>query len=363
MSGRSPAAMRKKVLLMGRSGAGKTSMRSIIFANLIARETSRLSATLDVEYSTVRFMGDLVLNIWDCGGQEVFLESYFEAERDSIFRDVAILIYVFDIKSAEVEKEFINYERCIKAISRDGQDARVFCLVHKMDVVPPERRKVVFHAKESEIISRSRGLDTRCYPTSIWDETLYKAWSSIVYALVPNVEALGLALSGLADACDADEVVLFEKATFLVVSSRTRRSHRDKHRFEKMSNIVKQLKLACMGSASHLDSVQIANSRFRAILVPLTATTIVMIVTPRPGPAAGLCLLNAAVARPEFDRILLHSAEGGGAAAAASAAAPVAASEAGAPADGVGASAAADAEDSFRQDAAGGDHAVPAMSH
>lgn len=129
---------------------------------------------MDVEYSTVRFMGDLVLNIWDCGGQEVFLESYFEAERDSIFRDVAILIYVFDIKSAEVEKEFINYERCIKAISRDGQDARVFCLVHKMDVVPPERRKVVFHAKESEIISRSRGLDTRCYPTSIWDETLYK---------------------------------------------------------------------------------------------------------------------------------------------------------------------------------------------
>lgn len=134
----------------------------------------RSGAAVDVEYSTVRFMGDLVLNIWDCGGQEVFLESYFEAERDSIFRDVAILIYVFDIKSAEVEKEFINYERCIKAISRDGQDARVFCLVHKMDVVPPERRKVVFHAKESEIISRSRGLDTRCYPTSIWDETLYK---------------------------------------------------------------------------------------------------------------------------------------------------------------------------------------------
>lgn len=37
MSGRSPAAMRKKVLLMGRSGAGKTSMRSIIFANLIGK--------------------------------------------------------------------------------------------------------------------------------------------------------------------------------------------------------------------------------------------------------------------------------------------------------------------------------------
>jgi hypothetical protein len=25
--------------------------------------------------------------------------------------------------------------------------------------------------------------------TSIWDETLYKAWSSIVYMLIPNVKA------------------------------------------------------------------------------------------------------------------------------------------------------------------------------
>lgn len=37
--------MKKKVLLMGKSGSGKTSMRSIIFANYIARDTRRLGAT------------------------------------------------------------------------------------------------------------------------------------------------------------------------------------------------------------------------------------------------------------------------------------------------------------------------------
>ena len=45
---------RKKVLLMGKSGSGKTSMRSIIFANYIARDTRRLGATIDVEHSHVR---------------------------------------------------------------------------------------------------------------------------------------------------------------------------------------------------------------------------------------------------------------------------------------------------------------------
>ena len=55
---------------MGKSGAGKTSMRSIIFANYVARDTSRLGPTLDVEHSHVRFMGNLVLNLWDCGGSK-----------------------------------------------------------------------------------------------------------------------------------------------------------------------------------------------------------------------------------------------------------------------------------------------------
>ena len=53
----SSQAQWKKVLLMGKSNAGKTSMRSIIFANYIARETTRLGYTQDVEHSHVRFLG------------------------------------------------------------------------------------------------------------------------------------------------------------------------------------------------------------------------------------------------------------------------------------------------------------------
>ena len=83
-------AMKKKVLLMGKSGSGKTSMRSIIFANYIARDTRRLGATIDVEHSHVRLLGNLHLNLWDCGGQEAFMENYFSAQRDNIFRNVEV---------------------------------------------------------------------------------------------------------------------------------------------------------------------------------------------------------------------------------------------------------------------------------
>lgn len=59
---------KQKVLLMGKSGAGKSSMRSIIFSNYAPRDVRRLGATIDVEHSRVKFLGNLTLNLWDCGG-------------------------------------------------------------------------------------------------------------------------------------------------------------------------------------------------------------------------------------------------------------------------------------------------------
>lgn len=100
---------KKKVLLMGKSGSGKTSMRSFIFANYMARDTMRLSPTLDVEHHHVRFLGNLVLNLWDCGGQDAFYESYFDSQRDLIFRSVEVLIYVFDVESADTEKDLSHF--------------------------------------------------------------------------------------------------------------------------------------------------------------------------------------------------------------------------------------------------------------
>jgi len=59
---------KQKVLLMGKSGSGKSSMRNIIFSNYVAKDVRRLGATIDVEHSRVKFLGNLVLNLWDCGG-------------------------------------------------------------------------------------------------------------------------------------------------------------------------------------------------------------------------------------------------------------------------------------------------------
>ena len=68
MEKQKPKESKQKVLLMGKSGSGKSSMRNIIFSNYVAKDVRRLGATIDVEHSRVKFLGNLVLNLWDCGG-------------------------------------------------------------------------------------------------------------------------------------------------------------------------------------------------------------------------------------------------------------------------------------------------------
>eukprot|EP00729_Bicosta_minor_P005610 gene5610-23454_t len=298
-------ANKKKVLLMGKSGSGKTSMRSIIFANYIARDTRRLGATIDVEHSHVRFLGDLVLNLWDCGGQEAFMENYFASQRHNIFRNVAVLIYVFDVESRELEKDFHYFQSCLSSIAENSKDAKIFCLVHKMDLIQEDQRDLIFKEREAELKRRSIPLEITCFRTSIWDETLYKAWSSIVVSLIPNVSALKMHLQSFASIMDADEVVLFERATFLVISHTCEDSvrARDPHRFEKISNIIKQFKLSCSKTAAQFQSMEVRNENFAAYIDYFTTNTYVMVIMADASIPSAATLLNIHNARKHFERL------------------------------------------------------------
>uniref|UniRef100_H0Z562 Ras-related GTP-binding protein n=1 Tax=Taeniopygia guttata TaxID=59729 RepID=H0Z562_TAEGU len=296
-------AMKKKVLLMGKSGSGKTSMRSIIFANYIARDTRRLGATIDVEHSHVRFLGNLVLNLWDCGGQDTFMENYFTSQRDNIFRNVEVLIYVFDVESRELEKDMHYYQSCLEAILQNSPDAKIFCLVHKMDLVQEDQRDLIFKEREEDLKRLSRPLECVCFRTSIWDETLYKAWSSIVYQLIPNVQQLEMNLRNFAQIIEADEVLLFERATFLVISHYQCKEQRDVHRFEKISNIIKQFKLSCSKLAASFQSMEVRNSNFAAFIDIFTSNTYVMVVMSDPSIPSAATLINIRNARKHFEKL------------------------------------------------------------
>ena len=71
------------------------------------------------------------------------MDNYFTSQRENVFRNVEVLIYVFDVESREVEKDMHYYQSCLEAILQYSPDAKIFCLIHKMDLIPEDQRKVV----------------------------------------------------------------------------------------------------------------------------------------------------------------------------------------------------------------------------
>lgn len=246
-------------------------------------------------------MGNLRITLWDCGGQDTFMETYFETQREAIFRQAGVLIYVLTVKddprdSVDVTKDMSYFSRAMESLKRYSPNARVFCLIHKIDMVNTTERDNVMEEFQQQIKGMTEGpLRVSCYRTSIWDETLFEAWSQIVHDLIPDVEILDAQLKHLCTVCDAEEIVLFEKNTFLLILKACRRDYKDTHRFEKISNIVKQFKISCLRVGSEFTRFEVRNSNFYATIDKFLENSFIMVVTdPSTRPAATAANLWAA---------------------------------------------------------------------
>ncbi|KAI4755283.1 GTP-binding protein GTR1 [Aureobasidium sp. EXF-3400] len=327
-SGSARRQKQRKVLLMGKSGAGKSSMRSIVFSNYVAKDVRRLGATIDVEHSNIRFMGNLMLNLWDCGGQDGFTESYLTNQRSSVFASVAVLIFVFDVESREFNADLINYASIVQALRENSPQAKIFVLIHKMDLIMSNMRDVVF-AERSDAIrnisiehgfggdQQDAGKDVDSWGTSIWDQSLYKAWTQVIYYLVPNAGAIENLLRQLAEVIDAHELILYERTTCLMVTHVSRPYEADGNphpdRFERLSSILKSHKHSVAkhtgmpaGSANFAE-LQIKTGEFMFLITRLSENTNLAVVMGSGEAMYNAARINIANARDKFAELDIAS--------------------------------------------------------
>jgi len=238
-----------------------------------------------------------------------FLQSYFTAEKEHIFSNVAVLIFVFDVKSVEVDTDIETYQNCISNLREYSPGAQVFVLIHKMDLINDKtQREAIFLEKEDFLKQLSLPFRIQCFPTSIWEETLYKAWSRIVYSLIPNAERIREYLERFMVISEVEEVVLFEKATFLdiahVTQPRSLDKYKDGQRFERISNIIKMFKLSCKKTGMTLEKMRVTNSEFEAFIYEFTSNTYIMVIVSDPEVRTAATLLNITNSKEHFETLL-----------------------------------------------------------
>ena len=148
--------------------------------------TSRLRATIDVEQNHVRFLGDLILNLWDCGGQDAFMDSYLSTQRSTIFQHVGVLIYVFEVSTHDAAKDAAYYRDCLDALQKSPLEAGVFLLVHMMGPVTGDKTPLL-ERRTRDLQAESGAVRITIFGADIHDESLYKVRLSLTFLLSPSL--------------------------------------------------------------------------------------------------------------------------------------------------------------------------------
>lgn len=246
--------------------------------------------------------------------QDSFVESYLTNQRSHVFTSVAVLIFVFDIASREAAPDMLSFANTIRALQEFSPNSKIFVLIHKMDLISGDHRGTLYAQKASDIRATCEdegftGKQVDICPSSIWDQSLYRAWTQVIYFLVPNATVIEEMLGKLAELLDAREMILYERTTCLVVTHITRGSEAQNpymDRFERISSILKTHKhsmskhTGMMPSEVSFAEMQIKTGTFMFFITRLTENTNLAVVMPSDEASYNAARVNVQLARREF---------------------------------------------------------------
>jgi len=215
----------KKIILIGLSNAGKTCIYERVFEGKKPWELMHSASTKGIAYRKYKVGSMAQPMIWDLGGQQQYLDEYHTTLRKDIFKKASILLYVIDVTDVErFENSRIELEWSVDQVKLLNPDTIINVLFHKIDLVHDKDILIPYLKK---FLSQNIPHKINYYPTSIFDESLFRVWSEIIREISPKTTFINSILKLLKNQHGVQDAVLIEKSTGLACGSTLEQSEED----------------------------------------------------------------------------------------------------------------------------------------
>ncbi len=189
---------KKKLLMMGLSEAGKTTIRRVVMSGQAAEELKKYDATIDYEREAKIIAGES-LSVIDIGGQESFLEKYTGNMAQFAFSDVASLIFVVDISElARLPRSKYYFDAALVKLDKFSPEAKVFCFLHKIDLIESDNLQSTLAMVKSMMMTDVHKT-IEFYQTSIYDGSVFSAMSEAVSVFLHKKEEIQASMKRFAE--------------------------------------------------------------------------------------------------------------------------------------------------------------------
>lgn len=155
----------------------------------------------------------------------------------------------------------------------------------------------------SILAKKANNFVVNCYPCSIYENSLYKIFSNILSNFLKYKEQINNILEEYAKACNADEVVLYDKKTLLAITSFSNKKLKDEERFERISYSMKKFVSNYKNVSNKLNEFTIKNKVNTIYFDEFANSTYIMAVLSDKNASLELLKLNIEISKKEFENI------------------------------------------------------------
>lgn len=201
------------IIISGASKSGKTSIKKVIFEKKYPYETFFNEPTNKPESLQVESLGYFYLNITE-------IPSTFSSkdvnEYDKYLSKSQAFIFVIDTQ-APLNPQYDYFKSVIPVLSKYKSGISFFVFMNKIDNA--NAGQTDYYKKKEEINSNIRqictdanlgDLEVNYFATSIYNSSLYEAFSKIFQNILPQNKNLSALIDHLANTCGLENAFLFD---------------------------------------------------------------------------------------------------------------------------------------------------------
>ncbi|KAH8554337.1 ras-related GTP-binding protein C [Umbelopsis sp. PMI_123] len=209
-----------RILLMGLQRSGKSSIQRVVFNKMPPNDTLYLESTTkimkeDVTRSFIDFQ------VWDFPGQINFFETAYDSQE--IFGEVGALIFVIDAQ--DDYREAVNrLHYTVTSAYRVNPNITFEVLIHKVDGLSDDykidtQRDIQQRTADALADAQMEHIQLSYYLTSIYDHSIYEAFSKIIQKLIRELPTLENLLNVLCSNSGIDKAYLFDTLTKIYIAT------------------------------------------------------------------------------------------------------------------------------------------------
>ncbi|AQZ11935.1 GTR2 (YGR163W) [Zygosaccharomyces parabailii] len=219
MNGSDKDESKAMILLLGLRRGGKSSICKVLFHNMQPLDTLYLESTSN---PTMEHFSTLIdLAVMELPGQLNYFEPSYDSER--LFKSVGGLVYVIDSQD-EYMNAITNLAMIIEYAYKVNPTINIEVLIHKVDGLSEDfkidaQRDIMQRTGEELLELGLDGVQVSFYLTSIFDHSIYEAFSRIVQKLIPELSFLENMLDNLIQHSKIEKAFLFDINSKIYVST------------------------------------------------------------------------------------------------------------------------------------------------